>query len=104
MRCGVDGMDGIENHAGVSIGHGDVPGIETKVLMPTNVPEIIRTSQKKMNSPNLPARGHPDESNALENHTDMSNIHTEVQSSGNKRKTAENKTGVVRTPRIRQKM
>jgi len=93
-------MDGIENHAGASIWHRDVPGIETNVLMPTNVPEIFRTSQKKMNSPNLPARGRPDESNALENHTDISNIHTEVQSSGNERKTAENKTGVIRMPQI----
>jgi len=47
VRCGVDRTGGVRSHMDASIGHGDVPSVETNTLMPTNVLRNVRTCRKK---------------------------------------------------------
>ncbi|KIM52604.1 hypothetical protein SCLCIDRAFT_32511 [Scleroderma citrinum Foug A] len=86
-------MDGAGTHAGTLTGQTDASSVETNTVIPANVPENVRSSQKKEKPPDLPSQSagrHPDEPDGCGNPADMSNVHTDAHSIANEMQTAGN--------------
>ena len=106
-KCGDEMMDGIGSRAHMLTGHGDTPSVETNVIKPANVPQIVSIPRKREKPPDLPVeatRGHPDESNRLRDHTDTLTVHTDMHSIGYEMETAGKETECVSMCRNGQKM
>ena len=92
-KCPVYEMDGAGTHAGTLTRQTDASSIETNTVIPANVPENIRTSQKRAKLSDLPVEGaicDPDESNTSGNQTDMSSGRMDGHSIRNDKETAVN--------------
>ena len=96
----VDETDGFGSHADVSSGYMDAPSVRTDAIRPANATQIVSIPRTKPKPPDLPdegARSTPDEPNGFYSHADTSDVHMDVQSGGNERKTAVNTPERVRT-------
>ena len=85
--------DGTGTHVGTLTGQMDASSIETNTVIPANMPENIRSSQKKAKPPDLPveaSRRHPDEPDGCGNHADASSAHMDSHCIGNGTEMAEN--------------
>ena len=103
----VEVTDGVERHVHMSTGHGDVPGIETKAIIPANATQSVRIPRKKTKPPDLPVEAAicaPDEPNGRRDHTDRSSAHTDAQSLGTETETPANEAERVRVHRNRSRM
>ena len=92
-------MDGVGNHADVSIGHGDVPSVNTDVIKPTDTPQIVSIPRKKNKPPDIPdsaGKWPPDEPNSLGDRMDTSSVRTYAHCIGNDAGAAENEMLNVR--------
>ena len=99
VKGDVEVTDGIEHHVHTSTGHGAVPSVKTKVIIPANAVENISIPQKKVKLPDLPietARGHPDKLNGCRNLADMSSICMDGHSDGDETETTVNETESIR--------
>ena len=98
-KCVVHAMDGVGSQTDASSGHGDVPSVEMDVLIPTNVPGIVRIPRKKKKPPNSPmeaARPCSDEPDGCRDHAEGSSARMHGHSVGNETKTTANDSRSVR--------
>ncbi|KIM59036.1 hypothetical protein SCLCIDRAFT_27615 [Scleroderma citrinum Foug A] len=85
--------DGARTHVGTLTRQTDASSVKTNTVIPANMPENIRSSQKKAKPPDLPveaSRRRPDEPDGCGNHADASSAHTDSHCIGNGTETAEN--------------
>ena len=98
VKCGVKVTNGIGSQTDMSIGHGDVPSVETDPNKPTKAPENVSITRKKDKPPNLPmeaARRRSNKLNTCRDQTDMPIARTDMHTVGDKTKTAENETEII---------
>ena len=94
------------SHADASTGQMDASSIKTDARIPANMPENVRTSQKRAKPSDLPVEGticNPDELNASGNQTDMSSGRTDGHSIRNDEETAVNASRNVSMRQTRQR-
>ena len=105
-KCIIKEMDGVESHADVSTGHGDISSIKTNANKPAKALDNVSIPQKKIKLPDIPdsaARRCSDESNTCRNQTDTSSPCTGTQSIGDEMETAEKEMQNVRNRRNNSK-
>ena len=101
-KRGVEVMNGVGSQTDMSIGHGDVPSIETDPNKPAKAPENVSITRKKDKLPNLPmeaARRCSNESNTCGDQTDTPIACTDMHTIGDETKMAENETEIISTQR-----
>ena len=96
----VEVTDGIEHHAHTSTGHGDVPGVETKAIIPANATQNVRIPRKKTKPPDLPVEAAicaPDKPDGCGNLPDTLSVHRDTRSVETGAETAAEEAENVRT-------
>jgi len=103
VKCVVHATDGVGSQSDASIGHSDVPCVDTDTITPANMPEIVSIPRKRTKPPDLPigaAKRTPDKPNGCGDHMDGPSVHTDVHSVGTGTQMAANETEHVRMHRI----
>jgi len=93
--------DGIGSQSDTSIGHSDVPSVETHTNRPTNTPEIVSIPRKREKPPDSPveaAKWTPDVPDGCRSHADASRVCTDAQSIAHEMVMAENEARNVSIP------
>jgi len=102
----VHATDGVGSQSDASIGHSDVPCVDTDAITPANATEIVSTTPRRKKPPDSPmetARQRSDAPDRCGSHTDASSARTHAYCIGNDMETATNETEIVRSHQVKRK-